>query len=51
MLTIPGASIKHTLCNGISRRDFLRLGSLSLGELGMYDEKVLPTFNQYFLKL
>jgi hypothetical protein len=33
MLTIPGASTNHTLCDGISRRDFLRLGGLSLGGL------------------
>ena len=33
MLTIPGISTNQPLCNGISRRDFLRLGSLSLGGL------------------
>lgn len=31
MLTIPGASLQH--CDGLSRRSFLRIGSLALGGL------------------
>jgi hypothetical protein len=33
MLTIPGTLTNQPLCDVISRRDFLRLGSLSLGGL------------------
>ena len=34
MITIPGASV-GTLCDGVSRRDFLRLGGLGMGGLGL----------------
>ena len=35
MLTIPGQSIR--LCDGLSRRSFLRIGSLALGGLTLAD--------------
>jgi hypothetical protein len=34
MITIPGAS-GGALCDGVSRRDFLRLGGLGMGGLGL----------------
>ena len=33
MLTIPGASSKF--CDGLSRRNFLRIGGLALGGLSL----------------